>query len=183
MTVRVAPPGRRGASTAALAFLASLVQVIGASAGCRRPQPDAAAPAAVAEARAAGTEARTDAPPDADGPRAKAPIGEAARTEPPKKPARVPAQAVWVGGPDGGVFVILERTKDRRGTFTAKIFYDDGQLWYAGLLAPAPRDGAADIDPDQHDQFVGWDGERLLLSDGRSLEPVKTKRPRNPRVR
>lgn len=183
MTVRVAPRGGAGARPGSLAFLVSLVLVTGASTGCRRSQPEATPPAAVSDARAAEANARAKATPDADGPRAETAIPEGARADQPKKPAGLPAQAVWVGGPDGGVFVFLERTNDRRGTFAAKIFHADGELWYAGLLVPAPRDAAGDIEPGQHDQFAGWDGERLLLSDGRWLEPVKTKRPRGPRAR
>ena len=161
---------RAHATAAFLALLATL-----AALGCRRPQLNDAPPTAAAERRAAPA----DAKPDTEKPRPSVAVPEATRPDPPHRPAGVPAQAFWVGGPDGGVFVLLERANDRKGTFAGKIFHPDGELWYAGPLVPAPRD--AGIDPTQHDQFAGWDGERLLMADGRWLESVKTKGARRPR--
>lgn len=176
---------RAGAAAAFPAFLALLATLVaGAAPGCRRSQPDAPSPASSAKAQAARAGARPATAPDKDGAPPNVAAPEAPGAEVPRRPAGVPAAAFWVGGPDGGVFVLLEPTNDRRGTFAARIFHPDGAVWYAGPLVPAARDGAAaDIDPGQHDQFAGWDGERLLLVDGRSLESPQAKRAGAPRGR
>jgi hypothetical protein len=126
-------------------------------------------------------EATADTKADTESARPSVAVPEAPRAAPPTRPASVPAEAFWVGGLDGGVFVLIERTSDGRGRFAGKIYHPDGELWYAGPLVPAPRD--ASIDPTQHDQFAGWDGQRLLMSDGRWLESVRTKRAHGPRSR
>lgn len=176
---------RTGGSTATAhpALLALLVTLTTAAAtpGCQRSHPDSAPPVTAAPTVAAAPAAVPSVQPDAATARPEAAVPEAPRAVPPNKPAGVPAEAFWVGGPDGGVFVRLERTKGRPGTYAAKIFHPYGEVWYAGPLVAAPPDASADIDPSQHDQFAGWDGERLLLGDGRWLDSVKAKRTRAPR--
>ncbi len=168
---------RRKALIAALALLALLV-----AAGCHHPQREDAGPTGAAAAREGVADAKTPGavPPVAGGPQVATPGAvppaaggpQAANEEgSPRRPARVPAQAFWVGGPDGGVFLVLERSNARKGTFAAKIYHPDGELWYAGSLVLKPP--GTSVDPSQHGQFVGWDGERLLMNDGRWLEPVR----------
>jgi len=87
----------------------------------------------------------------------------------PARPARLPKEAFWLGGSDGGVFVLLKR-KDDHGlsSYTGTIYHPYGAVWYKGsfILSPA---GSNSIDPARQGQFVGWDGTQILLEDGRSL--------------
>ena len=155
---------------AAINAVLTLLALLVAPAGCGRPQREDARPTRATDAREGGADSKTQAqrePPGAAGPE---PAGE----DSPRRPAGVPAQAFWVGGLDGGVFVLLERSNDRKGTFAGKIYHQDGELLYAGPLVPKPA--GTFVDPAQHEQFAGWDGERLLIADGRSLESVKLKR-------
>ncbi|HKO48621.1 MAG TPA: hypothetical protein VJV79_12905 [Polyangiaceae bacterium] len=161
---------RAGAVSAILTLLVMLVAAV----GCHRPQPEDARPTSAPETREGGASAKTQSerePPQAG-------VIEAAGEASPKRPKGVPADAFWVGGPDGGVFVCLERSNDRKGTFSGKIYHLDGELWYAGALVPNPT--GSPVDPTQHEQFAGWDGERLLMTEGRWLESVKAKRGGSP---
>ena len=91
----------------------------------------------------------------------------------PPRPAGVPQDAVWVGGPDGGVFVKLEKADGEPGTVRAAIYADHtGAILYQGALRlepPAPQL------PELGDPklFNGWDGQRLLLRDGRELRVAR----------
>ena len=88
------------------------------------------------------------------------------------RPPQVPREAFWLGGPDGGVFVVVQkRPQDPRPLYQGRIFYPHGEPWYEGPLALEPSD-RPDVDLRDSKVFVGWDGERLLLSDGRSLRAI-----------
>lgn len=90
----------------------------------------------------------------------------------PPRPASVPAEAFWVGGADGGVFVTLSRAaNDPPHTVRARIFYPHGEMWFAGRLAGRPGDPPVDLA--QRSQFTGWDGESLHLRDGRALKRAR----------
>jgi hypothetical protein len=54
------------------------------------------------------------------------------------------------------------------------VFHQDGEIWFDGDFLPEPR-GAA-IDTTNVADFLGWDGERLHLTGGRSLRAVKQRR-------
>lgn len=87
----------------------------------------------------------------------------------PNRPKSVPADAVWVGGPDGGVWIVLKRSdRDPPGRYQAKIYYPSGDREYQGplVLKPASPEPPA-IDPAE---LEGWDGDEVLLSNGRSLK-------------
>jgi hypothetical protein len=92
---------------------------------------------------------------------------------PPTRPATVPPTAMWIGGPDGGVFVALQVKSSARGAYLARIFADHtGELLYQGkLVLKPPRPALTSIqDPTL---FVAWDGTALLLADGRHLARQK----------
>jgi hypothetical protein len=96
----------------------------------------------------------------------------------PARPAGLPAEAFWLGGPDGGVFVLLKRQNDPAFTsYTGAVYYPDGSLWYKGqfILEPA---GGRPIDPTNRGQFAGWDGTQILLQDGRALVAKRGKQLR-----
>lgn len=46
----------------------------------------------------------------------------------PKKPAKVPEQANWLGGVDGGIW-ILPKEKIKTGEYLISIYTDAGNLW------------------------------------------------------
>ncbi|HYP74352.1 MAG TPA: hypothetical protein VER12_00265 [Polyangiaceae bacterium] len=158
--------------TAILALLA----ILPISAGCRGPHREDPHPVSAPDPRDRVADAPTQAPPEP----ARSAGAQAATDDSPQRPAGVPAGAFWVGGPDGGVFVFLEPSSDRKGSLVGKIYHPDGELWYAGPLVPKPA--GASVDPSQHDQFAGWDGERLLMTEGRWLESAKLKRGNAPRA-
>ncbi len=87
----------------------------------------------------------------------------------PKKPAGVPAQAFWAGDAKGGAFVAIG-VPDHEG-WQVKI-YDDrsGQLLAQGLYVI--HHGAARPSFVQED-FAGWDGTAVHLTDGGVLVPKK----------
>ena len=90
---------------------------------------------------------------------------------PPIRPANVPNDTFWVGGPEGGTFIRLQKHSDTpERVYDAWIYNDrSGGLWYSGrLVLSGPREPEPDLT--QPDTFQGWDGERLHLSDGRTME-------------
>ena len=86
----------------------------------------------------------------------------------PNRPKSVPVKAVWVGGPDGGVWIVLERlAKDPPGTYQARIYHQGGGIEYKGPLILKPASSKRiTINPAE---FEGWDGDEILLRNGRSL--------------
>ncbi len=85
----------------------------------------------------------------------------------PVRPSGVPPAAFWVGGPDGGVFAIIDPGKTPR-EFRAAI-YDDvtGHRLYGG---PLVLDGGGTLaQPGDPALYDGWDGQEMLLRDGRKL--------------
>ena len=85
------------------------------------------------------------------------------------RPVGLPTEAFWLGGPDGGVFLLLNRHDDPKSkSYDGAVYHPDGSIWYKGrfILEPA---ASAPVDPKNRDQFDGWDGTQILLLDGRSL--------------
>jgi len=156
----------------AITALLVLQTMLVAPEGCHRPPREELRPTNTTAAREGGA----DAPVQAERAAPSAASPDSAREDSPARPAPVPADAFWVGGPDGGVFVRLERTPGDKGNLSGKIYHPDGELWYAGPLVPRPP--GTSVDPARHDQFDGWDGERLLMTEGRWLESVKRGAPR-----
>lgn len=96
----------------------------------------------------------------------------------PARPTELPAEAFWLGGPDGGVFVLLKRQDDPAFTsYNGAVYYPDGSLWYQGRFTLDPAVGKS-IDPGNRRQFAGWDGTQILLQDGRALVAERVKQPR-----
>jgi hypothetical protein len=87
----------------------------------------------------------------------------------PSRPANLPADAFWLGGPDGGVYVRVQRVAgtDPR-LYSGAVYHPDGAVWYEGefLLEPA---AAQLVEPSDTAAFLGWDGTQLLLEGSRSL--------------
>jgi len=98
------------------------------------------------------------------------------RQSDPIHPKGVPQQAVWVGGPDGGVFVEVRPVPSNTNTYMVTIYHDrTGIVLYHGLAELRPAGGEA-LKVDDPTAFSGWDGEKMILADGRTLEPKSSGR-------
>lgn len=92
-----------------------------------------------------------------------------ALAEPPR-PQNVPAASVWVGGLDGGVFVLVRKAeKAGKDMYNGEIYYVSGDLAYKGLMRRFPSD-ATDFDPTKKESFEGWDGDTLYLRNNQHLK-------------
>lgn len=91
--------------------------------------------------------------------------------EPPARPVKVPAKAVWAGGVDGGSFIVLDPTP-KADRYAARI-YDDhsGDVIFDGILS-VDQGTAAPLDVKDPKTYSFWDGDTLYLRDGRSLSPL-----------
>lgn len=87
------------------------------------------------------------------------------------QPPQGPAGTWWVGGADGGVFLkVTDDSDPNDDLYQGAVYFDSDQtLWYQGPLRLV---GRGDFDPSQQDQYLGWDGERILLADGAYLQAV-----------
>ena len=91
------------------------------------------------------------------------------KTEVPKRPSNVPESAIWVGGPDGGFFVFVKKHNDAdTRIYLAKVYYSSGDIAYNGLMRLYP-DGSSEFDVEKKESYVGWDGDKLYLSNNRHL--------------
>ncbi len=72
---------------------------------------------------------------------------------------------------DGGVFVDIKDDNNRNdATYYGTIYFDsDKTIWYQG---PFKLVGNINFQVDNHEQYSGWDGERLHLQDSSYLEAV-----------
>ena len=87
-----------------------------------------------------------------------------------EKPTGVPGDAFQVGGADGGVYVELSKVaSDPPDCYRGSIFEErSGTLWFRGTLKLRPAT-TPPIDIHNAALFSGWDGDALLLKDGRKL--------------
>lgn len=98
-------------------------------------------------------------------PEARSASSEASR----ERPEAVPADARFVGGADGGVYVVVERADgSSEAGYQGKIYHSNGELWYEGQLVLVPAD-ADPVDLGSQGIFTGWDGDTLYLNDQRYL--------------
>jgi len=92
-----------------------------------------------------------------------------AKAEAPALPPGVPAKAIWVGGADGGIFLILQTINGKSREFHAHVWdYPSGTLEYNGILRPSGN-APKTIDIKDGQEFLGWDGVALYLRGGGSL--------------
>lgn len=88
----------------------------------------------------------------------------------PKKPRAVPDKAFWVGGLDGGVFVLIAKNKNLEpNEYFAKIYYASGDIAYEGGMRLSPR-GSTAIDHINPAIFQGWDGDTLYIEGNKLLK-------------
>lgn len=87
----------------------------------------------------------------------------------PSKPPNVPSEAIWVGGLDGGVFVLIrDSDSSGDGIYFGEIYYVSGDVSYKGDLKIYP-DNLLRIDFGNKESYQGWDGDTLYLREGRYL--------------
>lgn len=98
--------------------------------------------------------------------------GTTASTEPPR-PDNVPTEAIWTGGLDGGVYVLLSRSEGTEGSvYTGKVYAEkSGVVWYEGRFAIEPA-GEPYVDLQNPESYGAWDGDTLYLRDGRALRAI-----------
>lgn len=101
--------------------------------------------------------------------------GSTGRAAAPERPQNVPANAIWVGGADGGAFVVVEKQRGAKPhLYYGEIYYESGGLWYKGRLALEPAT-APFPDPKQANLLSAWDGDALHLGDGRLLRAIEVR--------
>ncbi len=88
----------------------------------------------------------------------------------PERPTNVPKNAIWVGGLDGGVFVLLETSDATK--YSGEVYYSHGPLSYEGAFKIFPED-APPIDLNNHEAYQGWDGDTLYFTKGRQLVVIE----------
>lgn len=90
--------------------------------------------------------------------------------EEPERPTSIPETSLWVGGPDGGVFVLITSPdKLNNNMYHAEIYYVSGDTAYKGFMRIHPAN-SGDIDLTKKESFSFWDGDNLYLRDGRYLK-------------
>jgi len=86
-----------------------------------------------------------------------------------------PNGSKWLGGPDGGAYVLIKDDNIQSDEwYYAEIYYDHNkEVWYKGRVK---YQGKNNFDPSLFDQYSDWDGEKLHLKNGgylASIEPLK----------
>lgn len=78
----------------------------------------------------------------------------------------------WLGGDDGGVFVnIQEDSNPDDNLYQGVIYFDNNQeIWYKGEFELV---GNIKFSPENREQYVFWDGEKLHLLDSSYLQPTQ----------
>ena len=79
----------------------------------------------------------------------------------PKRPDNIPAEAAWVGGDDGGVWMRITERKEPR-SYRVKIFDQEGALWKEGLYTWEEDCKEINVNLKESD-FNAFDGEKILL--------------------
>jgi hypothetical protein len=88
------------------------------------------------------------------------------------RPSRVPANAVWSGGPDGGRYYLMSPAR-ADGTYPLKVYNDwTGDIEFSGLVR-LDKPSSSPIRVNDAKTFDVWDGSKLHLSDGRILSRVR----------
>jgi hypothetical protein len=103
-------------------------------------------------------------------------IGGCQRDEPvqnePVRLSSIPAASIWVGGIDGGVFVMIKKLEESKiGDYFAEIFYVSGDLAYKGPMKINPLGSTFDFK--KKESYEGWDGDNLYLNDNRYLQVIE----------
>lgn len=88
----------------------------------------------------------------------------------PIKPVSVPEKAFWVGGLDGGVFVLVEKNGELKShEYLGEIYYVSGDVAYKGKMEIIPKDSTV-IDYKNPKSYQGWDGDTLYVEGNKQLK-------------
>ena len=87
------------------------------------------------------------------------------RSYAPERPSSIPAQARWVGGPDGGSWIVIDAYSSNQ--VKARIYFDDGELWSSGVYVPDENCILGDTFP--FNRLQSFDGVKVNLNKGCSL--------------
>lgn len=90
--------------------------------------------------------------------------------EPESRPNGIPISALWVGGPDGGVYVTMQVVD---GDYSGTIYFDStGEVWYEGRFRYS---GNTPFDASEASNYTAWDGDTLYLANGQQLDSLAYK--------
>lgn len=88
------------------------------------------------------------------------------------RPKEVPESAIWVGGADGGGFIECKPHDKYPYIYLCEIYNDStGEIEASSAFAVAEPE-ESEVDLSNTDLISGWDGDSILLSDGRRLDQV-----------
>ena len=94
---------------------------------------------------------------------------EAPKPVEPVRPSNIPANSLWVGGIDGGVFVLIAKSKkSEKDMYQGEIYYVSGDAAYKGPMKIFPAGSSFEIS--EKGSYEGWDGDTLYLSNNRYLK-------------
>jgi hypothetical protein len=100
-------------------------------------------------------------------------MGCKVRFSEPPRPSGVPKESLWVGGADGGVFVQIREVTKSNSMYRMVVYHGrTGEILFRGLAELRPA-GKGRLNIDDPGSYSGWDGEKMILSDERTLEPIK----------
>lgn len=86
----------------------------------------------------------------------------------PPKPSSVPETALWVGGPDGGVFLDISKITQQK--YSGSIYFDStGEIWFQGEFKYT---GDNSFDVSAKASYSFWDGDELFLTNNEKLTAI-----------
>lgn len=89
------------------------------------------------------------------------------------RPKNIPESAIWVGGADGGVYVLVSEVSKNRNVYFGKVFHENGNVWYKGRLILSPKNSSPPGNLIDENLYTGWDGDTLYLKNGSVLKTIK----------
>lgn len=92
--------------------------------------------------------------------------------KPRERPSGVPSAAAWVGGADGGVWILCEVSEEKEANYCTAYHENHGKVIAEGWFVLDDTREAAVID---ELAYSGFDGYEILLEGGRRLTPLELK--------
>lgn len=91
----------------------------------------------------------------------------------PTRPSNVPAEAFFVGGNNGGVFLNCVENLSNTKIYECVVYYDTtGEIWTKGTFVIKPDENSG-FNPSDKNLYNSYDGSRISLKDGRYLIKVQ----------
>jgi hypothetical protein len=99
----------------------------------------------------------------------------AACSSEPDRPSRIPTDAIWAGGSDGGAWVQCgQTTKEPYAAFDCVTFHENGSVWGRGHFIHATNSAAGFVPigaPFPRINFQAYDGSIIYLTNETALVP------------